>query len=246
MRCNKGFTLVEILVAMVIAGVVMAGIYSAYSSQQRSYIVQEQIAGMQQNLRAAMDLMEREIRMAGYDPTGEAGAIIIMADIAELQFRIDVNGDGDFKKPGSPPEYDTNEQIRYALKFDEDRDGIADGSPCGLGRETWGSGLMPVAENIDALNFVYLDHRIYDKIDNDHDGTVDEYDEAIMTTPVANTENIRAIQITLVARTGRGDPRYKDTAIYRNQQGTLILPQRNDNFRRKRLTAQVCCRNLVF
>ena len=225
MRWNKGFTLVEILIAIAIAGVVMAGIYSAYSSQQRSYIVQEQVAGMQQNLRAAMDLMEREIRMAGYDPTGGAGAKIITADIAELQFRIDVNGDGDFTKPGSPPGNDTNEQIRYALKLDADRDGIADGSPCGLGRATWGSGLMPVAENIDALNFVYLDK----------DGN-----------PTTTLEEIRSVQIALVARTGRGDPRYKDTAIYRNQQGAVVLPQQNDNFRRKLLTAQVNCRNLAF
>ena len=225
MRWNKGFTLVEILIAMAIASVVMAGIYSAYSSQQRSYIVQEQVAGMQQNLRASMDLMEREIRMAGYDPTGGAGAKIITADIAELQFRIDVNGDGDFTKPGSPPGNDTNEQIRYALKLDADRDGIADGSPCGLGRATWGSGLMPVAENIDALNFVYLDK----------DGN-----------PTTTLEEIRSVQIVLVARTGRGDPRYKDTAIYRNQQGAVILPQQNDNFRRKLLTTQVNCRNLAF
>jgi type IV pilus assembly protein PilW len=225
MRWNKGFTLVEILIAIAIAGVVMAGIYSAYSSQQRSYIVQEQVAGMQQNLRAAMDLMEREIRMAGYDPTGGAGAKIITADIAELQFRIDVNGDGDFTKPGSPPGNDTNEQIRYALKLDADRDGIADGSPCGLGRATWGSGLMPVAENIDALNFVYLDK----------DGN-----------PTTTLEEIRSVQIALVARTGRGDPRYKDTAIYRNQRGAVVLPQQNDNFRRKLLTAQVNCRNLAF
>lgn len=225
MRWNKGFTLPEILVAMAIASVVMAGIYSAYSSQQRSYIVQEQVAGMQQNVRASMDLMEREIRMAGYDPTGGAGAKIITADIAELQFSIDVNGDGDFTKPGSPPGNDTNEQIRYALKLDADRDGIADGSPCGLGRATWGSGLMPVAENIDALNFVYLDK----------DGN-----------PTTTLKEIRTVQITLVARTGRGDSRYKDTAIYRNQQGAVILPQQNDNFRRKLLTAQVNCRNLAF
>lgn len=225
MRWNKGFTLVEILIAIAIAGVVMAGIYSAYSSQQRSYIVQEQVAGMQQNLRAAMDLMEREIRMAGYDPTGGAGAKIITADIAELQFRIDVNGDGDFTKPGSPPGNDTNEQLRYALKLDADRDGIADGNPCGLGRATWGSGLMPVAENIDALNFVYLDK----------DGN-----------PTTTLEEIRSVQIALVGRTGRGDPRYKDAAIYRNQQGAVVLPQQNDNFRRKLLTAQVNCRNLAF
>jgi type IV pilus assembly protein PilW len=231
MRWNKGFTLTEILVAMAIAGVVMAGIYSAYSSQQRSYIVQEQVAGMQQNLRASMDLMEREIRMAGYDPTGYAGAKIITADIAELKFTIDLNGNRDVSSSTG----NANEQIRYSLTVSG-----------GLGREVWGSGLQLVAENIDALNFVYLDQRLSDGIDNDGDGFIDEYDEASMAFPVANTEDIRAVQITLVARTGRGDPRYKDTAIYRNQQGAVILPQQNDNFRRKLFTAQVCCRNLAF
>jgi len=225
MRCNRGFTLPELLVSVAIAGIVMSGIYSAYSSQQRSYIVQEQVAAMQQNLRASMDLMEREIRMAAYDPTGGAGAKIITADTAELQFRIDFNGDGDFTTSSTPPKPDPNEQIRYALKLDADRDGIADGSPCSLGRETWGSGLMPVAENIDALNFVYLDK----------DGN-----------PTTTLEEIRSVQIALVARTGRGDPRYKDTAIYRNQRGAVVLPQQNDNFRRKLLTAQVSCRNLAF
>ncbi|MBN1907686.1 MAG: prepilin-type N-terminal cleavage/methylation domain-containing protein, partial [Deltaproteobacteria bacterium] len=64
---TPGFTLVELLIAMAIAGVVMAGVYSAYSSQQRSYLAQEQVAAVQQNLRVAMYFMEREIRMAGCD-----------------------------------------------------------------------------------------------------------------------------------------------------------------------------------
>lgn len=246
MRSCRGFTLLELLFSMAISGIIMSSVYFIYSSQQRSYLVQEQVASMQQNLRAALDLMEREIRMAGYDPTGDADAKIIKADTAELQFRIDFNEDGDFSNPSPPPANDPNEQIRYALTKDGDKDGIADGSPCHLGRETWGGGLRTVAENIDTLDFVYLDERFSDGIDNDGDGTIDEYDEAIMAIPVTNTEDIRAVQITLVARTERVNPTYTDTGIYTNQQGTVILPQQNDNFRRKRLTAQVCCRNLAF
>ena len=237
MGWDKGFTLVELLVAMAIVGVVMAGIYSLSSSQRRSYIAQEQVAGTQQGLRAAMDLMERDIRMAGYDPTGGAGAKILTADIAELKFTIDLNGDGDFVNSSPPPANDTNEQIRYSLT-----------DSGGLGREVWSGGLQLVTENIDALNFVYLDQRLADGIDNDGDGTIDEYDEAVMTTPVAEEDknNIRAVQITVVARSDRVDPRYTDTAVYTNQQGIAILGPENDNFRRKLLTAQVYCRNLAF
>jgi type IV pilus assembly protein PilW len=56
-RNQKGFTLIEFLVAMAVAGIVMAGIYSAYYSQQKSFVVQDEMAEMQQNLRAAMFFM---------------------------------------------------------------------------------------------------------------------------------------------------------------------------------------------
>ncbi|MCD6266685.1 MAG: prepilin-type N-terminal cleavage/methylation domain-containing protein, partial [Deltaproteobacteria bacterium] len=66
---ENGFTLVELLVAMAISVIVMASIGYVYYTQQKSYVAQEQISAMQQNLRAAMYYMEREIRMAGFDPT---------------------------------------------------------------------------------------------------------------------------------------------------------------------------------
>jgi prepilin-type N-terminal cleavage/methylation domain-containing protein len=75
---EKGFTLVEFLVAIGISAIVLAAIYSVYYAQQKSYVVQEQVAEMQQNLRAAMYIMAREIRMAGYDPTGRGVAAIQM------------------------------------------------------------------------------------------------------------------------------------------------------------------------
>ena len=64
MRQDKGFTIVELLVAVFVAGIVMAGVYSAYYSQQKTYTAHEQLAEMQQNLRSAMFYMAREIRMA--------------------------------------------------------------------------------------------------------------------------------------------------------------------------------------
>jgi type IV pilus assembly protein PilW len=89
---KEGFTLSELLVAMVISAVVMAAIYSTYYSQQRSYLVQEQVAAMQQNLRAAMFYMEKEIRMAGCDPTRAADAGITTANADSISFTEDITG----------------------------------------------------------------------------------------------------------------------------------------------------------
>lgn len=62
---NKGFTLIEILVSLAILGIVLAGIYSVYNMQHKSYIVQEQVTEMQQSERVALQMITRDIRMAG-------------------------------------------------------------------------------------------------------------------------------------------------------------------------------------
>ncbi len=205
---HYGFTMTELLVAMGISGIVMAGTYSVYHTHQKSYVAQEQVVAMQQNLRTAMYYMEREIRMAGYDPTQSADSGIATANGNSIRVTLDITEDGDTG--------DADEDITYSLS-DSDGDGYND-----LER----NGNL-IAENIDALDFVYLDE----------DGTV-------LAAPVANLEDIRSVQITLVAKTGRGDTGYTNTAAYANQQGTEILPAQNDSFCRRRLTAQLKCRNL--
>jgi len=63
---NSGFTLVELLVAVALGLVVMAGLYQTFRTQHDTYIVQDQVAAMQQNLRAAMYLITRDLQMAGW------------------------------------------------------------------------------------------------------------------------------------------------------------------------------------
>jgi len=220
-KTNQGFTLTEFLVAMAVSGIVMTAIYSTLRSQQKTYTKQEQIVAMQQELRAAMYLMEREIRMAGYDPTGWATAEIQTATIDTIDtIRItqDItdnagagHSDGDTG--------DTNEDITYAL-FDADGDGDTD-----LGRnDVNGVGNQAIAENIDALNFVYLDQN---------------------GTPTTSLAEIRSVQVTILARAERADRGYTNDIMYKNQQGgTIFAPLPGDTYRRKILAAEVKCRNL--
>jgi len=155
---GPGFTLIEILVAITIAGIVMAGIYSAYFSQQRSYVVQEQVATSQQNLRAAMYFIEREIRMAGCDPLGSADAAIITAGANTIRFSEDTSDD-----PIDDDDSDGN--------FDDEPDGIIQdredityvlGGTGGTDLRritsagTVSESIQTIAQNIQTINFRYF------------------------------------------------------------------------------------------
>lgn len=63
---ERGFTLTELLIATAISGVIMSAIVTTFILQRQSYRVQEQISGMTQNTRAALDMLVREVRMTGY------------------------------------------------------------------------------------------------------------------------------------------------------------------------------------
>jgi type IV pilus assembly protein PilW len=237
---KEGFTVSELLVVMVISGIVMAGIYSTYYTQQKSYVAHEQLVAMQQNLRAATYVMEREIRMAGCDPTQNANAVIATANSNTITFTLDITGgesdgvdndhdgvtdEADEENYGDGDTGDTSENVTYAL-------GDGDGD---LDNDLLRNGSV-FAENIDALNFVYLDGASPPNVlDDDGSGNV--------TTSISQ---IRSVQISVVARTGRKDPQYTDTTAYYNQQDAVnpILAAQNDGYRRKLLTTEVKCRNL--
>jgi type IV pilus assembly protein PilW len=219
---EHGFTLIELLVVMLIMGVVMAGIYAVYTSQQKSFVVQEDVAEMQQNLRAAMFFLVRDLRLSGCNPTGKADAGITAANANTISLTMDIRG----KNPDDPPDGDTKdpeESVTYAL-MDTDGDGNVDS----LGRCTATTPCTPadfvaVASNIEALNFVYLD---------------------VNGSVTGDLNKIRSVQLTVVARTEAPSNGYVDTASYKNLQGTVVLPPQNDGFRRRVFATNIRCRNL--
>jgi prepilin-type N-terminal cleavage/methylation domain-containing protein len=68
---SPGFTLIEILVALLITSILTVAIYSFFIGQHHAYTVQDQVIEMEQNARAAMDMIRRDLRMAGYHAMGD-------------------------------------------------------------------------------------------------------------------------------------------------------------------------------
>lgn len=63
---NGGFTLVELMIAIVIGMIIIGATYATYISQQRSFVAQDQVAEMNTTSKIALDMIANDIREAGF------------------------------------------------------------------------------------------------------------------------------------------------------------------------------------
>ncbi len=226
---NQGFTLVELMITLAMSGIIVAAIYSAYIIQQKSYYTQGQVVEMQQNIRAGLEMMSSEIRMAGYDPGGKAGAAITTATQTQLAFSQDLNGNGSVAAVPANP----NENIWYSFDTDDtDDNGIANDTTSAFRRQSNGAGgFQAIAEGIQAIEFYY---------------TLDDGVTKTLTPPL---DKIQSVDITMLAVASQRDPKYTNTETYTTASGAQWTPTilsgsaAGDNFRRRILTSSVNLRN---
>lgn len=62
---SKGFTLIEVMIALAILSIVVTAVYTTFISQNNNALIQEDVADVQQNARIALDMMARDIRGSG-------------------------------------------------------------------------------------------------------------------------------------------------------------------------------------
>lgn len=166
---QKGFTLVELLVVVVITAIMGTVILNLYIQSSRTYNGQLQVAEAQQNIRVGIDSLVFDLRMAGFDPTSEADAGIVSIDpegdgvMNSIQFTMDLTDDAGTGEPdgnlvdaSSNP--DPGENITYDLYTTS---GVQR-----LGRYLGTGTKQPVAEYLDAIAFAYA-------FDSNDDGELD-------------------------------------------------------------------------
>ncbi|UCE64635.1 MAG: prepilin-type N-terminal cleavage/methylation domain-containing protein [Nitrospirota bacterium] len=144
-RKNRGFTLVEVVLALALSSFTLGVIYHLYLYQVKNQAIRENILDMQQQARAALDLVSRELQMAGLDPRGVNRDALkgndffgITFDLSELAIHADLNGNG--------VPTDSNESI--VISHDSDTMTL---------RRNTGGGRQPVSENIETFSVKYFD-----------------------------------------------------------------------------------------
>ena len=256
---NRGFSLVELLIALFISSIMATVIFNLFIAQNKSFSIQDQVTEMQQNIRASLNMMVKEIRMAGYDPTGQAGAGIVMANPDRIAFTLDLNSDANCN--------DFNEYITYSLYTPGD--GIKK-----LGRKgKKNEHNAPAAEYVEAIGFAYafdsngdrlLDtdgsfiiwaiekKGIWFDLDTNDDGKIDFTDNVITgedTGIYVRLEDIRAVRIWLLIRSKKSEDGFTNNRTYvvGNQ---IIRPgsdtnQKNDHVRMRLVETIVRLRNMA-
>jgi type II secretory pathway pseudopilin PulG len=71
LKSLRGITLPELLIALILTALLSAAMFKIYINQHHAWMIQDRVIEMQQNARAAIDELTRQLRQAGYElPNG--------------------------------------------------------------------------------------------------------------------------------------------------------------------------------
>lgn len=244
------------LITLALTGIIGSSMLNLYLGSSRVYTAQLQVTEIQQNLRAGLDALSSDLRMAGYARGSDAVTGLINAGRQSVHFTMDLSRDGDcndanedltyslYKSSGIPrlgrksaggnnsPAAEYIEAMGFAYAFDGNADGLLDGDTAG--RIHWGV----IGRN---GNWVELDtdadNRIGEEDDADNDGIIDGIDTGIL----AKVEDVRVVKIWLLGRAPQQDPHYGGGQRFVIGDRVLTF---NDHYRRRLLQTSVSCRNL--
>ena len=119
MKTNKkGFTAVELLVSLAILSMTLGSIYSLYMSFIRTCTKEGVKVHVQQWVRSSLDMMIRDIRLAGLDPTGSDNFGIVAISPQRIQFTADRDMDGQVDSADKTDGIDDTDMEYVAYEYD--------------------------------------------------------------------------------------------------------------------------------
>jgi prepilin-type N-terminal cleavage/methylation domain-containing protein len=149
---DKGFTLVELTIAIAIFSIFIGAVYGIFASVSKSTTNTEVRSEIMQKLRTSIDFMEQDIRMAGLDRFKTAGAGIEFANDFSLRFTADRNLSGDIDVPNLGDGIQEGDLENITYEWDSVNSLLKQYLPAGTA-DDW----QPVAYNVKDFKFTYLD-----------------------------------------------------------------------------------------
>jgi len=119
MKINKkGFTAIELLISLAIMSIALTSIYSMYMSFIRTCTKEGVKIRVQQNVRSGLDMMIRDIRLAGLDPDGTGDFGIVAVTSQRIQFTVDRDMDGELDDADTTDGIDAPDMEHMAYEYD--------------------------------------------------------------------------------------------------------------------------------
>ena len=139
---SGGFTLIEMMASMAIGMIVIASVAGTFRAQTRQNKAEEEISQMHQNVRAALDLISRDLMQAGYKKSGGSLSVTgVTYSTSQLLIQADVDESNAIDTGTSSLEY-----ITYAYDSANQR----------ITRKLGASGTAEiVADNVTQFDFAY-------------------------------------------------------------------------------------------
>ena len=185
-RNNGGFTLIELMIAVAVSAIVLMAVVQFFISTNRTSTVLEKTAATQQTIRMVMEMISRDLRLAGLNPTGNA-ACAGFTDFRE--------GTGDTSVALAYDYYDAGGNPNSSGDCSNNRENLCYAFDQGNGRvmlrwsndggNNWHSYSMTEEGIIESLNFEYFES--IEKLENDEP----------IADPAGSLDDIRVVRITI-------------------------------------------------
>lgn len=147
--------MIELMIAISIVGVILVALSATFERSGRLYTTQNVSAALQEEVRASVEIMAREIRMAGYDPFKTGDFEIKTADATHLLFTLDLNEDGSVNNSSFP----NCERLSFRYSNANEALQIICGEGTGAQDVQTLIGGLNTDTRVTGMNFVFMDNQ---------------------------------------------------------------------------------------
>lgn len=240
---QQGLTLIEIMVAVTLSLVLLAGVLQIFTSTKASYNLQSGIGRLHENARFALDIMSQNISMAGFADLSMTGTTIDAFNTANTQDNVTPNVTLGFTVADETASdtIDVNYQAIANCTGTQ-----VNGGAFGVATDRYylngtdlmcigngnAAGAVIIAQGVENMQILY-------GVDDDADGISNRY---VSASNVTSFDDVVSVRIAILIDSVENVSGSQDTNTY-NLLNSPALGPFNDNVYRRIFTRTVLLRN---